>query len=155
MISRHYGFATRQTYHGFVGQQDFFHHFLFVGISTTAISQVMLRAGAHTFSQIALLQSLYEGGTQHGREVSVFAIRFFQTVEAGHSTYIHHGRKRQYASHLAQGGTRLQGLHFGQLGVERAGLSYLLGVDGGTRCVDAREHFFVEEGWDAVRGVVH
>ena len=57
-----------------------------------------------------------------------------------------------HRTHLLGG---LAGNFVSQLGVERAGLSYLLGVDGGTRCVDAREHFFVEEGWDAVRGVVH
>ena len=38
--------------------------------------------------------------------------------------------------------------------VEGAGLSYLLRIDGGVLCVDAREHLFVEECRYAVGGVV-
>ena len=110
----------------------------------------MLGAGANSFLQIALLETLDEGRPHGCREIGVFTIRLFQTIETGCATYVDHGRKGQNATHFTHGGTGLAGLQLSQLGVERAGLAYLLGIDGRALGVDAREYLFVEEGWDAI-----
>ena len=90
MVAWHDGFASRQTNHGFVWQQNLLHQFLLVGISSSAIAQIVLRAGSHALLEVALLQSLDECRTHHGREVGVFAIRLFEAVEAGCAAHIHH-----------------------------------------------------------------
>lgn len=47
-----------------------------------------------------------------------------------------------------------KGFLLGQFGIERAGLSDLLRIDGGIACGDTRQHLFMEERWYAVRRVV-
>ena len=102
-----------------------------------------------------MLQTLDEGATHHGGEITIFTIRFFQTVETGIAAYIDHGREGQHTAYLAHGGTGLEGLQFGQLGVERTGLAYLLRIDGRTLGVHTRQHFFMKEGGNAVWSVVN
>ena len=120
-----------------MGQQNLFHEHFLVGIATSAIAEVVFRAGAHAFTQVALLQAFHEGHAHGCREIAVFAIRLLETVERGDAAHIDHGRERQHATHLSHGGGCLLGLQFGQLRVERAGLTNLLGIDGGTTGVDA------------------
>ena len=154
MIAGHHGTTACQADHRLVRQQDLFHQFLVFGIATTAIAQIVLRAGTHAFLQITLLQALHEGHTHHGRQVGILAIGLLQTVEARIAAYVDHRRQRQHATHLAHRGTRLQRLLLGQLRVERACLSYLLRIDGGTTCVDTRQHLLVEEGRYAAGRIV-
>ena len=82
-------------------QQYFFHQFLLVGIAAATIAEIVLRAGAYTLLHVALLETLDKGGTHYSREITVFAIRLFQTIETGCATNIYHWRKRQYATHLS------------------------------------------------------
>ena len=81
MIARHDALAARDTYHRLVGQQYFLHQFFFVGIATSAIAQIVLRAGTNAFLQVALLQTVHEGHAHYCRQVAVLAIRLLQTVE--------------------------------------------------------------------------
>ena len=130
VITGHYGHTTRETDHRLMGEQDLFHQFLLLGIAATAVTQIVLRTGANAFLQVTLLQTLHEGCTHDGREITILAIRLFQAVKAGITTHVDHGRKGKDTSYLAQGRTRLERLQFSQLGVERTGLPYLLRVDG-------------------------
>ena len=114
----------------------------------------MLRTGTYAFLQVALLETTYEGCAHHGRQVAILTIRLFQTVEAGRTAHIDHRREGQYATHLTHQGARLECLQLGQLRIERACLTYLLGIDGGAKGVNTREHLFVQEGRDAVGRVV-
>ena len=90
MIARHHGLAAGQTDHRLVGQQDFLHQLLLVGIAATAVAEVMLRTGADTLLEVPLLQALDEGYAHHGRQVAVFAVRLFQTVERWRSADVDH-----------------------------------------------------------------
>ena len=154
MIARHDALAASRTDHRLVGQQDLFHEFLLVGIATTTIAKVVFRAGTHACLQVTLLESLHKGHTHGGREVAVFTIRLFETVERGDTAHIDHGRECQCTTHLTQGRAGLTCLQLSQFGIERTGLSDLLGIDGSPLGVDAREHLLVEEGRDAVGGVL-
>ena len=118
MIAWHDGHTARQTDHRLVGQQDLFHQFLLFGITAAAVAQVVLRTGPHALLHVVLLQTLHEGCSHDSRQVAVFAIRLFETVEAGCATDIDHRRQCQDATHLAQGGARLIRLQLCQLGVE-------------------------------------
>ena len=130
MIARHDALAACQSDHCLVGQQDFFHHFLFFGIATTAIAEVVLRTGTHTLLQVALLQALHKGHAHRSRQITILAIRLLQTIERGDATHVDHRRKRQYTTHFSHGGTGLEGFQFCQFRVEGTGLAYLLRVDG-------------------------
>ena len=55
MITRHHHFAICQANHSLVRQQNLFNHLFFIGIATATISQVVFRACANAFCQIALL----------------------------------------------------------------------------------------------------
>ena len=153
MIAWHHGFAASQADHRFVGQQNLLHQLLLAGIATTAIAQIVFRTGTYAFLQITLLQALDKGRTHDGREIAVLAIRLLQSVERWRATHIDHWRQRQHATHLSHSGGRLLGLQLCQLGVERAGLANLLGIDGGAAGVDARQHLLVKQGRNAVRGL--
>ena len=52
-------------------------------------------------------------------------------------------------------GTGLARLQLSQFGIKRAGLAYLLWVDGSTLRVDTRQHLLMEESRNAVGCVVH
>ena len=119
-----------------MGEEDFLHQLLLLGISTTSIAEIVLRTGAHAFPEVSLLESLGKGDAHHGGEVGIFAIRLFQSVETGHPAHIHHGREGEYSAHLAHGRAGLPGFEFSQLGVEGASLTYLLWIDGCAPGVD-------------------
>ena len=155
MITGHHGTAASQTDHRLVGQEDFFHQLFLLRLTTTAIAQIMLGTGTDALLQVALLQSANKRCAHHGREVGILAIRLFQTVETGCTAHIDHWRERQYTTHLAHSRTRLACLQLSQLRIERAGLSYLLRIDGSPPGIDARQHLFVEKGGNAVRRMVH
>ena len=74
MITWHDALAASQTDHRLVGQQDLFHQFLLVGIATTAVAEVVFRAGSHTFFQVTLLQTLHEGHAHGGREITILSV---------------------------------------------------------------------------------
>ena len=81
MITWHDTLAASQTDHRLVGQEDLFHQFLLVGITTTAVAEVVFRAGSHTFLQVALLQPFHECDTHDGREIAILTVGLLQTVE--------------------------------------------------------------------------
>ena len=116
--------------------QDVFHQFLLGDITATAIAEVVLGTGTHSFLEVTLLQSFHEGSTHHCREVCIFAIRLLQAIEAGCTTDVHHRRQGEDASHLTHGRTCLACLHLSQFGIERTGLSNLLGIDGCPTGID-------------------
>ena len=66
MIARHHGHTTRESDHRFVGQQDLFHQLLLLGITTTAVAEVVFRTGTYARLQVLLLETLHKGGTHHG-----------------------------------------------------------------------------------------
>ena len=90
MIARHHTLTACLTDHRLVGQQDLLHQFLLVGITTATIAEVVLRTGADTFLQVTLLQTLHKGYAHGCRQIAVFAIGLFQTVEGGVTTHVDH-----------------------------------------------------------------
>ena len=155
MVAGHQHMTVGQSYHGLVRHQYLFHHHLLVGIATSAVAQIMLRAGTYALLQVTLLQTLDEGRAHGSREIAVLAVRLFQTVEARCAANVHHRRERQHAAHFPHGRARLLGLQFSQFGVERTCLSYLLRINGASLGVDAREHFLVAQRRYAVGRVFH
>ena len=55
MIAGHEGFAVCQAYHRLMRQEYLFHQLFLLGIASTAITEVVLRAGTDTFVQSAML----------------------------------------------------------------------------------------------------
>ena len=74
MIARHDALAACQSDHSLVGQQYLFHQFLFFGITTTAIAEIVLRTGTYTLLQVTLLQTFHEGYTHHSRQIAILAV---------------------------------------------------------------------------------
>ena len=90
MVTGHQGLTASHTDHRLVGQQDLFHQLLLGSITTTAVAEVVLRTGTHTFLQVALLQTLHKSGTHHSRQITILTIGLLQTVEAGSAAHIDH-----------------------------------------------------------------
>ena len=155
MVSGHHGLAVGQTDHRLVRHQDFLHQFLLVGITATAIAQIVLRTGSHTLAQVALLQTANEGHTHHCRQIAVLTVRLLQAVERRRATHVDHRRQRQHTTHLPHRRARLTGFQLSQFGVKRTGLTNLLRIDRRTASVDARQHLLVEQGRDAARRMCH
>ena len=65
MITWHQHLTTSQADHRLVGQQYLLHQHLLVGITTTTITEVVLRTGTYAFLEVALLETTYEGSTHH------------------------------------------------------------------------------------------
>ena len=91
VIARHHGHTARQTDHRLVGQQDLFHQLFLLGITTTTVAEVVLRAGTHTCLQVTLLQTFHKGSTHDGREVAVLSVGLLQAVERRIAAHVDHG----------------------------------------------------------------
>ena len=155
MVARHHHIAPRQPYHCLVGQQYLLHHLLLIGITATAIAEIVLGAGPYPLLQVSLLEASHKGSSHHRREVAILSVRLLQAVEAGCAANIHHRRECQHTAHFPHHSACLLRLQLCQLRVERTGLTYLLWIDGSTQRVHPREHLFVEQCRYAVGGVVH
>ena len=90
MVAGHHHLAASQADHRLVGEEDFFHQLLLLGIATAAVAEVMLGAGTHAATEVALLKALDEGHAHGGGEVGILAIRLLQTVETGCAAHIDH-----------------------------------------------------------------
>ena len=93
MVARHDATAACQPDHGFMGQQDFLHQLFLVGITATAIAQIMFGTGTNALFQIVLLESAHKGRSHDGRQIAILAIRLLQAVERRHTTHIDHRRE--------------------------------------------------------------
>ena len=91
MIARHHSLAACQTDHSLVRHQDVFHQHFLIGITSSAIAEVVFRTGSYALAQVTLLQATHKGHTHRCRQVSVLAIRLLQTIETRRAAYIDHG----------------------------------------------------------------
>ena len=74
VIAWHHHTVFCKAYHGFVRQEDFFHHLFLFCLTTSAIAEVVLRTGTHAFLQTSFLQALDEGCAENCGEIGILAV---------------------------------------------------------------------------------
>ncbi len=67
MVTRHQRLAAFKSYHSFVGQENLLHQLLLIGITASAVAEVVLGACTHALFEVALLQTPYKSGAHYGR----------------------------------------------------------------------------------------